>query len=108
MNPLTLAFYPPLTYSLDLQKGDGGFAYSWPDSRLSAPSEKDASAWRLCDTQFKKVLPDRWYLRRTAYRGALMQANACLKTIDGLDVETGADRSEILELLKHMPAKLRE
>jgi len=102
MNPLTLSFYPPLTYTLDRQT----LAYNWPNNGLSVPTEKDSLLWRKCDSQFKKVLPDRWYLRRTAYRGALMQANKSLKVIDGLEVETGIERSQILDLLRYMPAKL--
>lgn len=107
MNPLTLAFYPPLTFVIDSSKLSPGFSYNWPNDRLSTPSEKDVAAWRLCDHQFRKILPDRWYLKRTAYRGTLMQANQNLKVIDGLDVETGIERQKLLDLLQQLQGRLK-
>lgn len=94
MNPLTLAFYPPLVPTGEsLLPAHAEHRILHPDTLPSStlPSALDdpvnnSSAWRKLDTKFRRSLPDEWYHRRAAYRAVVLQSVPTLSRLDGIDV----------------------
>lgn len=90
MNPITLAFYPPLGPSTDsLLPSHREHQILHPESLTrnsgalsTADSRPDFDA---LDSKFRKALPDEWYFKRSAYRAALMHAVPSLVKLDGID-----------------------
>ncbi|GAA5960591.1 hypothetical protein JCM3765_005867 [Sporobolomyces pararoseus] len=95
MNPITLAFYPPLGPSTEtLLPSHREHQILHPDSLPAPPSSASAltsaSAPALpdfiaLDSKFRKALPDEWYFKRSAYRAALLHAVPTLVKLDGID-----------------------
>ncbi|GAA5977618.1 hypothetical protein JCM10908_005039 [Rhodotorula pacifica] len=94
MNPLTLAFYPPLVPSGEsMLPAHAEHRILHPDSLPSSiPSSalddpvNNSSAWLKLDTKFRRSLPDEWYHRRAAYRAVVLQSVPALTRLDGIDV----------------------
>lgn len=113
MNPLTLAFYPPLVPSGEaLLPSHAEHRILHPDSLPSStpPTALDdplnnSSAWLKLDTKFRRSLPDEWYHRRAAYRAVLVQSVPALSRLDGIDVAKERGRlAQKLEKLAAQPA----
>ncbi|GAA5981011.1 hypothetical protein JCM5350_000011 [Sporobolomyces pararoseus] len=95
MNPITLAFYPPLGPSTEtLLPSHREHQILHPDSLPAPPSSSAALTststpappdFVALDTKFRKALPDEWYFKRNAYRAALMHAVPTLIKLDGID-----------------------
>ncbi|GAA5913799.1 uncharacterized protein JCM6883_003995, partial [Sporobolomyces salmoneus] len=92
MNPITLAFYPPLGPSTEtLLPSHREHQILHPDSLPSSSSSLTSTSlqtptdFAALDTKFRKALPDEWYFKRSAYRAALMQAVPPIIKLDGID-----------------------
>jgi len=92
MNPITLAFYPPLGPSTEtLLPSHREHQILHPDSlpasssALTSQSTTTPPDFNALDTKFRKALPDEWYFKRSAYRAALMHAVPNLIKLDGID-----------------------
>ncbi|GAA6025789.1 hypothetical protein JCM8202_002926 [Rhodotorula sphaerocarpa] len=100
MNPLTLAFYPPVVPSTDgMQPVHAEYRMLHPDSLVTPPEPStlldptaSSSAWSRLDTKFRRALPDEWYHRRAAYRTVLLQSVPTLVKLDGVDAAKERDR----------------
>ncbi|GAA5883281.1 hypothetical protein JCM3774_001748 [Rhodotorula dairenensis] len=113
MNPLTLAFYPPLVptgESLLPAHAEHRILHpdalpsSTPSSALDDPVN-NSSAWLKLDTKFRRSLPDEWYHRRAAYRAVVLQSAPTLGRLDGIDVAKERGRlAHKLERLVGQPA----
>ncbi|KAI5475630.1 leucine-rich repeat protein [Pseudohyphozyma bogoriensis] len=83
MNPLTLAFYPPLV----LQQGDDLPPHS--EYRILHPADDNQIArsrqWSAIDHKFRKALPDAFYLKRMSYRALVLQVVPTLVSLDGIE-----------------------
>lgn len=98
MNPITLAFYPPLGPVTDsLLPSHREHRILHPDSLPSSSSSSSSTTtttfatsstapdFTTLDSKFRKALPDEWYFKRSAYRAALMHAVPSLIKLDGID-----------------------
>lgn len=92
LNPLTLSFYAPFL----------------PDRKavtLNARLDEGVSDWRKADRKHVKTMPDLWYLRRMAYRGAIMQVSPTLRLLDGVKTEEKEHRQKIIDLCQQLELK---
>ncbi|GAA5826499.1 hypothetical protein JCM5353_003027 [Sporobolomyces roseus] len=92
MNPITLAFYPPLGPVTDsLLPSHREHRILHPDSLPSSSTTTTVATssitpdFTTLDSKFRKALPDEWYFKRSAYRAALMHAVPSLIKLDGID-----------------------
>ncbi|GAA6015309.1 hypothetical protein JCM11491_001007 [Sporobolomyces phaffii] len=107
MNPITLAFYPPLGPATDsLLPSHSQHQILHPDS-LPAPTTSSTSLdtrstdFNSLDQKFRRALPDEWYFRRSAYRAALMHALPGLVRLDGIDCARERKKlSKVVDRLK--------
>lgn len=84
MNPLTLAYYPPLMIQLaDSLPPHADYQILHPDDDQGAVAK--SSQWTAVDRKFRKALPDAWYFKRMTYRAVLLQVVPTLVSLDGID-----------------------
>lgn len=70
--------------------------------------DEGASDWRKADRKHVKTMPDLWYLRRMAYRGAMMQVSPRLRLLDGIKAEEKEQRQKIIELCQQLESKQKD
>lgn len=84
MNPLTLAYYPPLMIQpADSLPPHADYQILHPDDDQGAVAK--SSQWTAVDRKFRKALPDAWYFKRMTYRAVLLQVVPTLVSLDGID-----------------------
>lgn len=100
MNPLTLAFYPPLV----MQDSDEAIP-PHADYPIIHPAEDGPEArsrqWHAIDHRFRKSLPDAFYLKRMTYRALLLEAVPSLECLDGIPC-TARERAKLASAMSKM------
>lgn len=91
MNPLTLAYYPPLL----LQSVSTASALpSHSEYQILHPDDDDhparsslrSQSWECIDHKFKKALPDEWLFKRLSYRSVILKSCPTVMNLDGIQV----------------------
>jgi len=110
MNPITLAFYPPLGPVTDsLLPSHREHRILHPDSLPSSSAVATTSTlpdFTALDSKFRKSLPDEWYFKRSAYRAALMHAVPSLIKLDGIDCTR--ERKKVRKVIEKLRGRSEE